>query len=111
MGYQNSTYPLAIYGCVDTASRKLLWLKIWTSNSDPQLIGRWYFDYLFENKTLAAFLRVDRGTETGTMAVMHAFLRRHQNDDIDPSETVKYGPSTSNQVIVLQIYIYIFSPS
>ena len=23
MGYQNSTYPLAIYGCLDTASRKL----------------------------------------------------------------------------------------
>ena len=26
MGYQNLTFPLAIYGCLDTASRKLLWL-------------------------------------------------------------------------------------
>ena len=26
MGYQNSTYPLAVYGCIDTTSRKLLWL-------------------------------------------------------------------------------------
>ena len=33
MRYQNSTFPIAIYGCVDTASRKLLWLKAWTSNS------------------------------------------------------------------------------
>ena len=32
MGYQNSTFPLAIYGCLDTASRKLLWLRVWTSN-------------------------------------------------------------------------------
>ena len=28
MGYQNSTFPLAIYGSIDTASRKILWLKI-----------------------------------------------------------------------------------
>ena len=42
MGYQNSTFPLAIYGCIDTASRKLLWLRVWTSNSDPLVIGRWY---------------------------------------------------------------------
>ena len=40
MGYQNSTFPLAIYGCIDTASRKLLWLKVWVSNSDPKIVGR-----------------------------------------------------------------------
>ena len=28
MGYQNSTFPLAIYGCIDTASRKLLCLRV-----------------------------------------------------------------------------------
>ena len=41
MGYQNSTFPLAVYGCIDTASRKLLWLRIWVTNSDPKVIGRW----------------------------------------------------------------------
>ena len=45
MGYQNSTYPLAIYGCIDTASRKLFWLRIWVSNFDPQVTGRWYLEY------------------------------------------------------------------
>ena len=29
MGYQNSTYPLAVYGCIYTASRKVLWLRVW----------------------------------------------------------------------------------
>ena len=28
MGYQNSPFPVAIYGCLDTASRKLLWLRV-----------------------------------------------------------------------------------
>ena len=48
MGYQISTFPLAIYGCIDTASRKLLWLRVWTSNSGPLVIGRWYLEYLYE---------------------------------------------------------------
>ena len=40
MGYQNRTFPLAVYGSIDTASRKLLWLRVWVTNSDPKLIGR-----------------------------------------------------------------------
>ena len=59
MGYQNSTYPLAIYGCIDTASRKILWLRIWVSNSDPQLVGRWYLEYLYETRTIGSYIRMD----------------------------------------------------
>ena len=40
MGYQNSTFPIAVYGCLDSASRKLLWIKVWMNNCDPQLVGR-----------------------------------------------------------------------
>ena len=52
VGYQNSTFPLAIYGCIDTASRKILWLKIWVTNSDPKRIGYWYLEYLYETRIL-----------------------------------------------------------
>ena len=72
MGYQNSTFPLAIYGSIGTASRKILWLKIWTGNSDPKRITRWYLEYLYENKTIASHIRI--------------------------IDTVIHGPSTSNQV-------------
>ena len=98
MGYQNSTFPLAVYGCMDTCSRKLFWLRIWTSNSDPQLIGRWYLEYLYETRMMASYLRMDKGTETGTMATMHVFLHRNHTDEFDACDTVLYGPSTSNQV-------------
>lgn len=60
MGYQNSTFPLAIYGCMDTASRKLLWLKVWITNSEPQLIGRWYLEHLLETKVISAILKLTR---------------------------------------------------
>ncbi len=69
MGYQNSTFPIAIYGCLDTASRKLLWLRVWTSNSNPLMIGRWYVEHLLETCVMSAMMRLDRGTETGTMAL------------------------------------------
>jgi len=75
MGFQNSTFPLAIYGCLDTASRKLLWLRVWNKNCDPQLIGRWYLEHVMETKLIPAMIRVDKGTETGTMATIHAFLQ------------------------------------
>lgn len=101
MGYQNSTFPLAIYGCIDTASRKILWLRAWVSNSDPRRVGRWYLEYLHESRTIASFVRMDKGTETGVLATMHAYLRQDHGDVQNPCETVVYGPSTSNQVIVI----------
>ena len=42
MGYQNNTFPIAVYGCIDTCSRKLPWMKVWMTNNDPHVIGRFY---------------------------------------------------------------------
>jgi hypothetical protein len=72
----------------------MLWLRAWTSNSDPQIIGLWYLEYLFESRVMASIIRLDKGTETGTMATIHAFLRNKHDDDMDPEDTVVYGPST-----------------
>ena len=47
---------------------------------------------------MASYIRMDKGTETGTMATMHAFLRCNHEDITDAGDTVLYGPSTSNQV-------------
>ena len=97
MGYQNNTFPIAVYGSIDTCSRKVLWAKVWTSNHNPKLIERFYLEYLYQTKTIARIIRVDKGTETVDMVTMHAYLRQH-HQDMDPDETVIYGPSTANQV-------------
>ena len=99
MGSQNSTFLLAVYGSTDTASRRLLWLRIWVSNSDPKLIARWYLEYL-ESRLMPSILRLDKGSETGVMATMHAYLRGNHGG-MNPSDTVIFGPSTSNQVSVI----------
>ena len=108
MGYQNSTFPLAIYGCIDTASRKIMFLRIWNTNSKPEVIGRWYMDYLIENKKVPNFLRMDKGSETNTMATMHCCLRENHCDLEDVTDSIIYGPSTSNQVRHISVSFFKF---
>ena len=50
MGFMNSTFPLAVYGLQDAYSGYILYLKLWTSNSDPKIIGRWYLEHLYVSK-------------------------------------------------------------
>ena len=57
-------------------------------------------EYQYAPTIIAYNLRIGRGTETGTLATMHAFLGRHHGD-IDPMETVIHGPWTSNQVSLI----------
>ena len=94
ISYQNSTLPIAVYGCIDTCSRKVLRAKVWV--------------YLLKARTIASKLWLDKGSETGVMALMHSFLRRHHGD-MDLVKTVMYGPSTSNQVCVLFYVMQCFS--
>ena len=49
-GFRNSIFPLCIYGGKDTFSARINFLRIWTSNNDPKIIGKFYFDYLFESR-------------------------------------------------------------
>jgi len=101
MGFQNWTFPLAVYGCIDTCRRKLLWIKIWTSNSDPKYPGLWYVQYLKRSKIIARKLRIDKGTETIEMTGIHAFLVQKllgTDGDDTGAESIIYGPSTSNQI-------------
>ena len=50
MGFIRDTFPLAAYGLQDLFSGKVLYLKLWTSNSNPKLIGRWYLEHLIKTK-------------------------------------------------------------
>ena len=54
ISYQNSTLPIAVYGCIDTCSRKMLRAKVWV--------------YLLKARTIASKLWLDKGSETGVMA-------------------------------------------
>ena len=55
MGFMRDTFPLAIYGMQDVFSGRILFIKVWTSNSDPKLIGRWYYERLVSTKSKRLF--------------------------------------------------------
>jgi len=57
------------------------------------MLSTWY-----NSRIMSQHIRIDKGTETGTLAAIHSFLHRGRYDD--PTETVHYGPSTSNQVAI-----------
>ena len=94
MGFQNNTLSIAIYGCLDTARRKFVWIKVWDINSSPYLTARWYFDYLYESKLWPHHVRLGKGTET-----LHVCLQRQQYD-INTGGKVIYGLSKSNQTCI-----------
>ena len=96
-GYQNSTFPLAVYGCMDTFSLKVIFLFICFSNSESDVIEMNYLKYLNEPKLLPYFLRVDRGTETGEMCNIYASFSDRLPSFDDPRDSIIYGPSTINK--------------
>ena len=52
------------------------------------------------------YIHIDKGSETATLATMHCFLHRQHLDEETDEETVKNvinGPSTSNQVVLLNV--------
>ena len=97
-GFQNSTFPLGVYGCIDTFSRKVLFLNVCYSNSNPLLIGRMYLKYLFDTEMLPVNIRMDRGTETGKLATIHVYLLNQHGLMDDPTDSIIFGPSTSNKI-------------
>ena len=64
-GYQNSALSLGAYGFIDTFSRKILSLKVTISNSDSRVIGKQYFDLLYELKMCLCFRDVTKGHKQG----------------------------------------------
>ena len=50
MDFAKDTFPLAVYGLQDVFSGRILFLKLWPSNSDPKLIGKWYLQHLYDCK-------------------------------------------------------------
>lgn len=57
-GYQKSMFPLCVYGGMDTYSGRINFLRVWTTNNDPKVVGRFYFEYLCECKeTIKMILR------------------------------------------------------
>lgn len=90
-------YGLAISGCIDGYSRKVMWLVCGASNNNPDIIAHHYLQCATEVGVIPKLLRTDCGTENGTMAAIHCSLRSVHTDDLAGASSHMYGSSTTNQ--------------
>lgn len=91
-------FGIAISGCIDGFSRKVMWLRIGSSNNDPGIFVYHYLQCVSE-LVVPARLRTDCGTESGTMVAIHCALRAQHTDDFAGALSHMYGTSTANQRI------------
>ncbi|XP_062600142.1 uncharacterized protein LOC134261754 [Saccostrea cucullata] len=91
-------YGFCINGCIDGFSRKIIWLEVYTSNNNPNLIASYYVNAVKCRQGCPKRLRLDRGTENSSIAQMEMFFR-YEDDDDDLTNCVIFGSSNHNQRI------------
>lgn len=95
-GYDKlSPFGLCINGCVDGFSRKVVWLNVYNTNSDPRVIGGYYLEAVRNCNGCPRRIRADFGTENVLLRDFQQFLRRADNTSLSYVE----GASTLNQRI------------
>lgn len=92
-------FGFAIHGCIDGFSKKLIWLKVGTSNNDPHIIAGYYLEAVSHFEILPAMLRADHGSENSTIELLQMAMRQDHNDEYAGSRSFLYGKSTANQRI------------
>ena len=92
-------FGFCIHGAIDGFSRRILWLEVASTNSDPKVIAQYYLDYVRQFGGTARIIRGDRGTENVSLAAIQHFFRRSCDDDFSGAKSFMYGKSTTNQRI------------
>ncbi|XP_039454836.1 uncharacterized protein LOC120433158 isoform X1 [Oreochromis aureus] len=92
-------FGLALSGCIDGFSRRLMWLVCGATNNNPAVIAHNYINCVKSLGVIPMRLRTDFGTENGTMAAIQCTLRHAHTDYYAGSSSHSYGSSTGNQRI------------
>jgi hypothetical protein len=95
-------FGIAIYGGVDAWSRKIVLLKVHTTNNDPRHVGYWFLQCCREAGGIPLKITTDRGSETGKMAAhqIGLYMAAKQCDLATAKTTAhKWVKSTRNQKI------------
>jgi hypothetical protein len=66
-----------------------------------------FFSFFSWEKVISKYLRLDKGTETGHMATIHAFLSQCREDVQNEEDAVYFGPSTNNKVKLIITFVFL----
>ncbi|XP_034078839.1 uncharacterized protein LOC117550546 [Gymnodraco acuticeps] len=104
-GYdKRKPFGVALSGCIDGFSRKVLWLECGPTNNNPRVIAQYFLKCVRNLGVIPMRLRTDCGTENGIMAAIQCTLRHHHHDYYSGVSSHMYGSSMTNQrVLVVHI--------
>ena len=108
MGYQSSAFPLGVHGYSQSK------IFVYSEENYCLLIkvicltypARWYFEYLYESKTLPDHIRIEKGLETTIMATMQEFLSNKGPNILTSDETWSTVICRRSTSIQLGVYMY-----
>ena len=92
-------YGFVIHGAIDGFTRKILWLRVGSSNNNPKVIASYYMDCIRQLRLVPRAIRSDRRTENTIICGIQRFLRRNAEDLISNKNSFVYGFSARNQQI------------
>ena len=92
-------YGFSIHGAIDGYNRRVMWLKLTSSNKDPQHVCEHFIGTCLEINGIPRKVVGDRGTENVYLAASQRFLRRNHFDTNAGEKSFQYGRSVSNQRI------------
>ncbi|KAI9521602.1 hypothetical protein NQZ68_003756 [Dissostichus eleginoides] len=92
-------FGVALSGCIDGFSRKVLWLECGPTNNNPRVIAQYFLKCVRNLGVIPMRLRTDCGTENGIMAAIQCTLRHHHHDYHSGASSHMYGTSMTNQRI------------
>ena len=56
-------FDIYVYGAIDTFSRRLLWLHAFTTNRDPHIVAKYYFQFVCSERG-ELFITIDNGSDS-----------------------------------------------
>jgi hypothetical protein len=92
-------FGLAIHGCIDGYSRRIMWLEVGSSNNDPNVISKYFLDCIESLQIVPTIIRSDMGTENTSIKLLQMYLRSRAQDRFAGANSFIVGKSTSNQRI------------
>ncbi|VDI17343.1 Hypothetical predicted protein [Mytilus galloprovincialis] len=75
-------FGIAIHGCIDGFSRKILWLNASHTNNNPRYVAQYFVAYLKQLKRVPRMIRSDAGNENVIIRDIQIALRSSRVDEV-----------------------------
>lgn len=99
-GYdKHKPFGIAIHGCIDGFSRRILWLNASHTNNNPRYVGQYFVTYLKQIKRIPRMVRSGGGNENVIIRDIQISLRSSHDDEVAGQMSYSVGRSTINQRI------------